>query len=135
MKYLKAISELLCNSPVGEINGYSDEAQARKDMFARIGKKAMKELAQLLGLTTFKVSFNPAGIAVSGDLTLIGMFDDHVGIYVSINHEMTGLEVLYRTVRHMKDYSGGVNRWMYYRDLANEDKLFSTMGLLRNKAA
>jgi len=106
-----------------ELNGYSTQAQSNKDVYLSLGRSVLRQLAKALNLKEFKVNVNKAGIAVSGDITLIGMFDDNDGIYVCMSSpnmfKEYGQEVFYwRTVKHMKDYSGGINRNMTYAKLA-----------------
>jgi len=84
--------------------------QENKDQFKKRGLADMRRLAKYLKVREFKVSFNPGGIAVPGDLTLMGMFNDEMGIYVHIS-QGRGPECYYRTIKHMKDYSGGSNNW------------------------
>ncbi len=120
MKYLKKLSELLLSN----VNlSYNDDG---KKEFKTIGKKAMKELATILELKEIDVNFNPGGIAVSGDLRLMGMWNNDIGIYISMNKDFptaTWGQVLYRTIKHMKDYTGGTNNWLKYEDLASEEKM------------
>ena len=120
MKYLKKLSELLLSN----INlSYNDDA---KKEFKKVDKKAMKELATILKLKKIDVYFNPGGIAVSGDLHLMGMWNNDTGIYISMNKDFPTAswgQVLYRTIKHMKDYTGGTNNYLNYEDLASEEKL------------
>ena len=50
-------------------------------------------------------------------MTLIGMKGEK-GIYVSLSCSGIGDDVLYRTVEHMKDYTGGRNRFLTSMDFA-----------------
>ncbi|HUU87998.1 MAG TPA: hypothetical protein VMX17_09615 [Candidatus Glassbacteria bacterium] len=86
---------------------YNQEA---KDRFKERGLATMRKLAKHLKLKEFKASFNPGGIAVPGDLGLMGMFNDEVGIYIKIS-QGRGPECMFRTIKNMKDYSGGSNNW------------------------
>ena len=95
--------------------------QPAKDKFKEMGLKAMKRLASALKLREFEVGFNAGGIAVSGDLHLMGMFNDNVGIYITISEgtfSHNNCTFLYRTIKHMKDYSGGQNN--FFRDVVGE---------------
>ncbi len=94
-----------------------------KKEFGRLGKKAFTELAQILGLKEYKVDFNKAGPAVSGDVTMIGMFDGEKGIYFSLNRDGSDNGLLYRTVKSMKDYSGGYNNWMPVKFLSEPERV------------
>ena len=96
-----------------------------KKTFGTLGKKAFAELAQLLALKEHKIDFNKAGPAVSGDLTLIGMFNATKGIYFSLNRGGNDLGLLYRTAKSLRDYSGGGNNWMPVETLADPEKVKS----------
>jgi len=84
--------------------------EANKALFKTRGLAVMRKLAKQLKLREFKASFNAGGIAVAGDLHLMGMFNDETGIYISISNGRTP-ECMFRTIKHMKDYSGGSNNW------------------------
>ena len=122
-KKMRELAELLGHEP-GYLSG-SHERPGPKRTFLNTGRAFLRALAKDLSLTDYKVSVNPAGIAVSGDCTLIGMWRTN-GIYIDIS-DFCGLNdaLLYRTVRHMKDYVGGQNRYvsrsewggMSYQDL------------------
>ena len=94
--------------------------ESGKQMFKTIGKKAMRELAVLLELKEYDISFNPGGIAVSGDLHLMGMWSEENGVYILINKDFVGCawgEGYYRTIKHMRDFTGGPNHWLPYKEL------------------
>jgi len=118
MKALKQFANFL--NMYSHIDGYMDEGKL-KAQFGRLGKKAFKELAEYLGLSKFDVNFNKSGDATSGDLRLMGMFDPEKGIYISLNKDGMGLEVLYRTITHMKDFSGGSNHYFKESDFAQPE--------------
>ena len=56
-------------------------------------------------------------IAINGDKRGCSGFIARGGAIVYVNTEVLGGGYLYRTAAHMKDYSGGVNR--YAKDLAS----------------
>lgn len=89
-----------------------------KKVFLNTGKIFLRALAKDLELQEYKVSSNPGGIAVSGECTLIGMWGGS-GIYIQISQPCYDRErvILYRTVRHIKDYTGGWNHFLRRRDL------------------
>ena len=98
-----------------------------KKLHGRKGKKALKCLADDLALTEFSVQYNPLGMIDAGYLALMGMWNDTQGIYVSISSSsvssLTGGDVLYRTIGHMKDYTGGSNNFLstnqFIKDYSN----------------
>ena len=107
-----------------------------KQVFLNTGKAFLRALAKDLELVESRVNANPAGIAVSGDCTLIGMWE-HGGIYICIEQNCCGgNHICYRTVRHMKDYSGGHNRFLTRADLENQSyqQLLSRFMALREEA-
>jgi hypothetical protein len=82
--------------------GYNEENKAafRKQSMASL-RVIAKELQLLKG--EFSISFNPGGIAVSGDATL-----HHNSFYLNIGDS----GVFWRTCKGQKDYTGGRNRWV-----------------------
>ena len=73
----------------------------------------LRALGNDLGLKEFRVSKNYAGIAVSGEITLMGLWDDCIGVYFEISQSLTGRhDFLYRSITHMRDSTGGQNQWM-----------------------
>ena len=65
-----------------ELNGYSDQAASNKDVYLRLGRRVLAALVKELGLVDYKIRINKAGPAVSGDVTLIGMWNESDGIYI-----------------------------------------------------
>jgi hypothetical protein len=127
-----------------EINGYSDESQARKDAMHKHGAKFLKGFAQALGLTPdqFSVRSNKAGIAVSGEVTLHA---DHLYVQLCESFGSRGLQLLYRTCTSQKDFTGGQNRYVTMAELDDPEKhyqffktcqkLIASMQLAQSKAA
>ena len=115
-----------------------------KKVFLNTGKAFLRALAKNLGLREYKVSANPGGIAVSGETTLIGMWNNS-GIYIMITQARFGLEelVLYREARHIRDYSSSRNRFlprdalktMSYSRLLNEFRTLRKEGNAYERAA
>ena len=77
-----------------------------KQVFLNVGKVFLRALARDLGLRDVTVSSNAGGIGVSGECSLIGMWENG-GLYVSISQPAcgSGKVLLYRTVRHSRDYT------------------------------
>jgi len=111
MRNLKKLAVLMTNTESGQYN------EGFKRRFEEIGLKAMEELAKLLKLNEYRVVFNPGGIAVSGDLILMGMWEEGNGVYITMNKDFPGKpwgDVLYRSIEHMKDYAGGPNHYFKF---------------------
>lgn len=111
-KYLNQLAYLMLN---GEDGRYNEEFKKKYKM---VGLKAMKELARLLDLKEFDINFNPGGIAVSGDLRLMGMWSEERGVYITMNKDFPNRpwgDVLYRTIKHTKDFTGGPNNWLEFK--------------------
>lgn len=111
-----------------------------KKVFLNTGKVFLRELAKDLGLRDVSVSSNAGGIAVSGDCTLMGMWQTN-GLYIQLsqfNFNFGGKDILlYRTIRHSKDYYGGRNLYLTRGDLEEmtyPDLLFVLAALRENDA-
>ncbi len=88
-----------------------------KKTFLNLGKVFLRALSKDLGLRDAKVTSNPGGIAVSGECSLIGMWEDS-GIYIQLSQTCMGSHVLlYRSVRNIRDYSSGHNQYLTLNDL------------------
>lgn len=98
-----------------ESRGSCSYNEDNKEMFRKASTGILKELAPLIGGTKKDVRFNAGGIAVSGDATL------HTdNFYISMNADMgSSLGILARTCKHKKDYTGGGNNWIPFRELAD----------------
>ena len=90
-----------------------------KKVFLNTGKVFLRALSKDLGLQEVSVSSIPGGIAVSGESTLLGMWQTN-GLYVQLSQPCYDRDrvLLYRTIRHSKDYTGGRNLFLTRRDLA-----------------
>lgn len=120
-KNMRKLADLLSRD-LGYIWGERESGpNGDKKVFLNTGKVFLRALAKDLGLVDYKVSANPGGIAVSGDCSLIGMWSSNgrTGIYIQIDQPCYDRErvFLYRTVRHIKDYTGGRNQFLCCRDL------------------
>lgn len=109
-----------------------------KKVFLNVGKAFLRALAKDLGLRDATVSANPGGIAVLGECSLIGMWEDG-GIYIRLFQPAGGGDkvLLYRTVRHCRDYKGGYNRYLTCRALKKWSylHLLDTLSALRKDRA
>lgn len=97
----------------------------------------LRALGVDLGFKSFDVKNNHAGFAVSGEITLMGMWDDGNGLYLQISQPMMNRKTfLYRHISHMKDYIGGPNQWLSCDMFANGEyeKLRDTLMALRKKS-
>lgn len=83
--------------------------------------KAAKEQLQLLGdalaldRCNYDLRSTPAGIAVSGEITL-----HHDNIYIQVSQAFFGGGILFRTCKGRKDYTGGHNNWIDDLNLLND---------------
>ena len=94
--------------------GYNDPA---KKEFIRLGRKFVKELLielELAGIPNIENDYNKAGIAVSGEFTVRGLFSpspDEGGFYLHLEISPLGSDFgFYRATKGLKDFSGGRNR-------------------------
>lgn len=89
-----------------------------KKTFLNVGKVFLRALAKDLGLRDVTVSSNPGGIAVSGECTMTGMWENS-GISVCLHQPIYHRELVlcYRSVRHVRDFKGGYNHYLTRNDL------------------
>lgn len=90
---------------------YNDEG---KQKFHLIGRLALNEIATKMELVpgTFEIRSNKGGIAVSGEVTL------HAdNVYIQLSQGSFPGRFMYRHCKGQKDYTGGRNRWMEFKDL------------------
>ena len=98
---------------------YNGELKAE---FHRLAMAALAELEQLLGFKSSNRRWNAGGIAVSGDACLMGMWSENCGVYISINNDISlpcG-DFMYRSITHLRDFSGGGNRWASFGELGTQ---------------
>ena len=86
--------------------GYNDAA---KSEFKKLSTKLLRALAASV---SGKVSYNPAGIACSGDASL-----HSETLHVFFNAD-SGMGICGRTCKGASDYQGGPNRWFPFSRLA-----------------
>ena len=83
---------------------YNEE---RKLEYRKLGCKLLKKIVELMGLQKgeYDISWNPGGIACSGDHML------HTDkIYLALQDNLGSGWFYWRTCRGRKDYSGGTNQ-------------------------
>lgn len=119
---MRRLGELLSHN-LGYIYGERESGpNGEKKEFLDKGKRFLTQLGADLGFTEMKVNKNPAGIAVSGEVTLMGMWNEGNGLYVQLSEPaISDWCVLYRECRHLKDYGHGNNRFMGYGFLQEGD--------------
>ena len=116
---MRRLTELLSHD-LGYIWGERESGpNGAKKTFLNVGKAFLRALAKDLGLRDAKVTSNAAGIAVSGECYLSGMWEDS-GIHICIEQPcfMGENVLLYRTIRSLKDHKGGRNNYISRRELA-----------------
>jgi hypothetical protein len=107
---MKRLAQLLSKS-LAYIYGERESGPngAKAEFHAR-GRAFLRALAKDLKLREYKVHSNYAGIAVSGEVYLYGMWSDGNGLMVSLEQPCIGNDVvLYRRIQNMNDHSGRMN--------------------------
>jgi hypothetical protein len=104
----------LVSQDLGYIHGEREcGPNGAKRVFHTKSAAFLRTLGNDLGFKEFKVNNNHGGIAVSGEITLMGMWGDSNGLYLQLFQSVTKRqEFLYRHITHIKDYSGGTNQWL-----------------------
>jgi len=129
----------LISQDLGYISGERESGpNGAKKVFHTKSAAFLRALAKDLDFKEFKVTNNHAGIAVSGEITLMGMWGDGNGLYFQLNQPIQPFNsFLYRHITNMKDYSSGRNQWLDCSIFADGDyeELIDTMLKLRNTSA
>lgn len=112
-KNMKTIHGLVSQN-LGYIFGeWESEPNGAKKQFHTKSAAFLRALGRDLGFRECKVMNNYGGIAVSGEVTLMGMWSEGNGLYVQLSQSSMGWQsFLYRQISHMKDYTGGRNQWL-----------------------
>lgn len=98
------------------VNAYTDAGHEAKQFLHREGRRFLKALAKEVGIPagTFDIRSNMGGIAVSGEVTL-----HSDTLYVQLSESLRpGIDIMFRTCKGRKDYSGGMNNFSHVRTLA-----------------
>ncbi|GLI98193.1 hypothetical protein [Sphingobium sp. BS19] len=100
--------------------GVGYDAPAKK-LFHADGRKALKRLADALGLPceSYTIRSSPGGIAVSGEILLHGA---EVYVQLSLGCLGPGHEVLFRRVAGRADHIGERNHWASVNELVQPDR-------------
>ena len=135
-KNMRRLADLLRHD-LGYLRGEKEcGPNGDKKTFLRLGNVFLRALAKDLGLHNVTVRANPGGIAVSGDCTMIGMWEEN-GVYVCLSqtHISKPMALFFRTVRHAKDYTGGHNHWISVEELGKLSyrELLSRLTALRKE--
>jgi hypothetical protein len=112
---MKAIFDLV-SQDLTYIHGENENGMnGVKKQFHTKSSAFLRALGKDLGFTNMNVTSNPGGIAVSGEISLMGMWSEGNGLFMQIYKSFTHLEeFMYRSITSMRDYIGGVNQWLPY---------------------
>ena len=112
-KNMKTIHDLVSQN-LGYISGERESGpNGAKKQFHTKSAAFLRALGRDLGFRECKVMNNYGGIAVSGEVTLMGMWSEGNELYVQLSQSSMGWQsFLYRQISHMKDYTGGRNQWL-----------------------
>lgn len=112
------------------IDGYVDDG-AVKNTFKRLSKAYLKELAVELGLDEYKINFEPGGPAITGNPSLYGGKNGkYVAVYITAQCTRAPVHIMYREIKHMKDYIGGYNQWIDNFPECGADNIVKIIGKL-----
>ncbi len=89
-----------------------------KKVFLNTGKAFLRALGRDLGLHDCKVHANAAGIAVSGECCLTGMWEDG-GLHICLEQPCYMREnvLCYHSIRAMHDHKGGYHHYIRRAEL------------------
>ena len=110
---MKTIHGLVSQSLSYIHGGHETKVNGAKKQFHTKSAAFLRALGKDLGFAEYKVENNHAGMAVSGEITLRGMWGEGNGLYLQLSQSVTNRrDFLYRSIKHMKDFTGGCNQWL-----------------------
>jgi len=117
---MRALATLLSND-LGGIYGERESGPngEKKAFLSRCGA-FMRALGKDLGFEVCKVRTNKAGIAVSGEVYLDGMWDAN-GLHLCLEQGFGQNVILYRTITAFNDNRGGYNQYITLDELRRAD--------------
>lgn len=131
---MKSIHRLI-SKDLGYILGERESGpNGEKKQFHTKSTAFLRTLGKDLCFNEFKVTNNYGGIAVSGEITLMGIWNDGNGLYFQLNQPLQPFNAfLYRSIKSMRDFSGGRNQWLDCSLFMNGDyeTLINTLSALR----
>lgn len=135
---MRRLADLLSRD-LGYIRGKREAGpNGDKKTFLNVSRTFLRALGKDLGLRDMKVTATPNGVAVSGDCTLMGMWEE-TGLYICIGQSCSSREhvLYYRAIRNIRDYTGGHNRYISRSELARLDygQLLDRLSALRKGGA
>ena len=117
---MKALASLLSND-LGYIYGERESGpNGEKKAFLSRGGAFLRALGKDLGFEVCKVHTNKAGIAVSGEVYLDGMWDTN-GLHLCLEQMFDKNVLLYRTIASFGDSRGGRNHFITLDELRLAD--------------
>ena len=110
-----------------DYQGYDEDL---KISYEKAGKKALVELAVDMGFQQSRVWYSKGGMAVSGDLHLMGMWSEDNGVHIFFNMDLSD-SIVFRKIKHLHDYSGGMNHHISQVAANDRDTLIAVVMTLR----
>jgi len=131
--YARRKASRLVNMASNEITMLTPVWEPRKTEWLSVGRTVLRALASELAFDEFKVSSNPAGHGVWGESSMMGMwYAANIGIYVDLAVPWNvDRSFMWRTILHMKDYTGGHNRWLPYTTFNDIDELARALAKIK----
>jgi len=135
-KKMQRLYELL-SGDLCYIHGEKESGpNGEKKDYLRIGKAFLKELAKDLGLADVKLGTMPGGIAVAGEISLMGNWERGNGLYVMLHQSNSfypAPRVLYRSLHDECKATSGNNCYLESGYFEHQDYNGFLRALLFNK--
>ncbi len=133
---MRRLYELL-SQDLGYIFGEREAGpNGAKKEFLNKGAAFIRALAKDLGFTDYRVNVNKAGIAVSGEVYLYGMWSEGNGIFIELSQmSIKDACIMYRTICDIRGSKCGRNQFLFTSELAggNYKALLDTFRALRKR--
>ena len=109
---------------------YLEYDEDLKRSYEKAGKKALVELAVAMGFQQSRVWYSKGGIAVSGDLHLMGMWSEDSGVHIFFSMGRYD-SIVFRKIKHLQDYTGGMNHHISQVAAHDRDTLIAVVMALK----
>jgi hypothetical protein len=111
------------NELLNFMNGrqYEPYSHASKECFKNFGKYACNSILRDMSpyVRNHKYSYNPGGVAVSGDHSLIVEFHTGDFVHMFFNADFGNLGICYRQCYSLAGAQSGFNQWINFDDIVD----------------
>lgn len=113
---------------------YNEE---NKEIFRKLGSKFLRDVGKMFNeellFDKHRYTYNPSGIACSGDHSWMGMLGQETGLAMYLSQPLGGTEwLMFRDIANINDHTGGQNHWLPDQLLADPRTTFEFICKVQN---